>query len=192
MPSAIADFASGHSASGDTRWSRALLHPAHRPVVPGLEPALEVEPGRVGARRRARSRRRRSPAARLPLLLLPQGFGLLSTRAPYTVAAVFVGISVLRQASAQLDERLRGRSRRPRQGFRRHARGRRRQPRRPDRHDLRHARPQRRRQDDDAAHAARHHRSVERARAACSATTARSRRRRRSAICPRSAASIRR
>ena len=27
---------------------RALLHPAHRPVVPGVEPALEVEPGRVG------------------------------------------------------------------------------------------------------------------------------------------------
>ena len=35
---------------------RALLHPAHRPVVPGLEPALEVEPGgvgRIGARKAA-------------------------------------------------------------------------------------------------------------------------------------------
>ena len=27
---------------------RARLHPAHRPVVPGLEPAPDVEPGSVG------------------------------------------------------------------------------------------------------------------------------------------------
>ena len=48
MPSAIADLASGHSASGDDAMVRALLHPAHRPVMPGVQPALEVEPGRIG------------------------------------------------------------------------------------------------------------------------------------------------
>ena len=33
--------------AADTRWSARLFHPAHRPVVPRLEPAPEVEPGRV-------------------------------------------------------------------------------------------------------------------------------------------------
>ena len=56
MPSAIADFASGHRAVRRHAMVGARLHPAHRPVVARLEPAPEIEPGslrRVGAREAA-------------------------------------------------------------------------------------------------------------------------------------------
>ena len=88
--------------------------------------------------------------------------------------------------------RIRGRSYRSRQGFRRHARRGRRQPRGSHRLDLRPSRPERRRQDDDAADADRHHRSVERHAPRARPRAADRCGARRSATFPRSAASIRR
>ena len=177
---------------------RALLHPAHRPVVPGLQPALEVEPGRVGrVGARKAARRETQPLRFRSYCFLKALAGIHPAPIPVHPELVegpplnLQGKTVLRQASART-ERSRGRSARSRQGLRRHARRRRRQPRRPGRHHLRTARPQRRGQDDDVAHAARDHRSVERqparARPRAPARGAPAR----SAICPRSAAFIRR
>ena len=84
---------------------RALLHPAHRPVMPGLEPALEVEPGRVrriGAREAARGE---TQPLRLGSYCFLKAFvgshGSHYTARPELVEGlplISVGITVLRQA----------------------------------------------------------------------------------------------
>ena len=44
---------------------RALLHPAHRPVMTGVEPALELEPGRVRGIRTREAARSKAKLGRL-------------------------------------------------------------------------------------------------------------------------------
>ena len=100
---------------------RALLHPAHRPVMPGLEPALEVEPGRVrgiGARKAAGD----EAEPRASALIASSRLSSLSTARLYTVRPEFVaGISVLRPGARQSSRpaTLAVEAHRPRQGFRR-------------------------------------------------------------------------
>ena len=110
---------------------RALLHPAHRPVMPRLEPALEVEPsgiGSVGAREAAGARSRAAP---LRPLLLPQAFRRYPRAGLYTALRIFRrNFSASTGSASTALDTLGRRSHRSRQRIRRHPSGRRRQSRR--------------------------------------------------------------
>src|SRR5438270_11161881 len=77
----------------------ARFHPAHRPVVTRLEPALEVQPGRArgAGAREAAGDKPEPPRLRHYCFLKP--FALIHARASTPRLTVFVGISVLRQVS---------------------------------------------------------------------------------------------
>ena len=81
---------------------RPLLHPAHRPVMPGLEPALELEPG-VGRRIRARkAARRETEPGGFGFLLLPSGLRCHSRAAttPFALSLSKGCLSFFREISA--------------------------------------------------------------------------------------------
>ena len=186
--------ASGHSAERRHAMVRALLHPAHRPVMALFEPALEVEPGRGGRSARAKPQADEAEPLGFGPYCFLKALARYPRRAPVHLSASKASIGIFSANSASTG------SQRPRR-FAIEARGLVKDfgdtrastasTSRSRRRDLRHARPQRRRQDDHAAHAARHHRPDERhpprARPRAPARAARE-----SATCPRNAASIRR
>src|SRR5438105_8338509 len=76
---------------------RTRLHPAHRSMMTGLEPALEVEARRVGCIGSREAARHEAEPRRLRPYCFLEALVVMHRPVPTRCARIFVGISMLRQ-----------------------------------------------------------------------------------------------
>src|SRR4051794_21773035 len=83
---------------------RARLHPAHRPVLAGLEPVFEIEPRGIGRVRRRKAAGREAEPLGLSPYCIFKALARIHGRSLHLAARICVGISVLRQAQHELPD----------------------------------------------------------------------------------------